>query len=77
MLTSTKASNVSSPLLGMVPFLLSADIPNPTGEEMVEKIFTGPIQRQLKDALLYIKNYVLKEKIYKFNDKAEALRVFN
>ena len=53
------------------------DIPNPTGEEMVEKIFTGPIQRQLKDALLYIKNYVLKEKIYKFNDKAEALRVFN
>lgn len=53
------------------------DIPNPTGEEMVEKTFTGPIQRQLKDALLYIKNYVLKEKIYKFNDKAEALRVFN
>lgn len=53
------------------------DIPNPTGEEMVEKIFTGPIQRQLKDALLYIKNYVLKEKIYKFNDKAEALRIFN
>lgn len=53
------------------------DIPNPTGEGMDEKVFTGPIQRQLKDALLYIKNYVLKEKIFKFNDKEEALRVFN
>ncbi len=53
------------------------DIPNPTGEGMVEKVFTGPIQRQLKDTLLYIKNYVLKEKIYKFDDKAEAKRIFN
>ena len=33
------------------------DIPNPTGEGMVEKVFTGPIQRQLKDTLLYIKNH--------------------
>ena len=33
------------------------DIPDPTGNNMVEKIFTGPIQRQLKDALAYIKNY--------------------
>ncbi len=53
------------------------DIPNPTGEGMVEKIFNGPIQRQLKDALLYIKNYVLEEKIYKFDDKEEAKRIFN
>ncbi|MCI8981864.1 MAG: hypothetical protein HFG78_05570 [Hungatella sp.] len=27
------------------------DIPDPTGTNMVEKTFTGPIQRQLKDAL--------------------------
>lgn len=44
---------------------------------MVEKSFTGPIQRQLKDALMYINNYVLKEKVYKFEDKEEAKRIFN
>ena len=53
------------------------DIPNPTGEGMVEKSFIGPIQRQLKDALMYINNYVLKEKVYKFEDKEEAKRIFN
>ncbi len=53
------------------------DIPNPTGEGMVEKSFTGPIQRQLKDALMFINNYVLKEKVYKFDDMAEAKRVYN
>lgn len=36
-----------------------------------------PIQRQLKDALQYIGNYVIREKVHKFDDKAEAKRVFN
>ena len=53
------------------------DIPNPTGEGMSEKKFKGPIQRQLKDALQYIQNYVLKEKVFKVDDKAEAIRIFN
>lgn len=53
------------------------DIPDPTGTNMVEKVFTGPIQRQLKDALLYIKNYVLKEAVIKDSNKAEATRIFN
>jgi ATP-dependent DNA helicase RecG len=44
---------------------------------MVEKVFTGPIQRQLSDALLYIKNYIIKEKVIKSSDKAEAERFFN
>ena len=35
------------------------DIPDPTGTNMIEKVFTGPIQRQLKDALAYIKNYTM------------------
>ncbi len=43
------------------------DIPVPEGDHITEKIFTGPIQRQLKDALSYIKNYVIKEKIIKHN----------
>jgi ATP-dependent DNA helicase RecG len=53
------------------------DIPDPTGTNMVEKIFTGPIQRQLKDALAYLKNYVLKEVTIKAPDKAEAVRISN
>lgn len=53
------------------------DIPDPTGTNMVEKIFTGPIQTQLKDALLYIKNYILKEIIIKDPNKAESERYFN
>lgn len=53
------------------------DIPDPTGHNMTEKIFTGPVQRQLKDALLYIKNYVIKEAVLKSSSKAEADRIFN
>ena len=53
------------------------DIPDPTGKNMTEKIFTGPIQRQLKDALSYIKNYVLKEAISKTPDKAQSEKVWN
>ncbi|MGN1318711.1 MAG: RNA-binding domain-containing protein [Lachnospirales bacterium] len=53
------------------------DIPDPTGTNMTEKIFTGPIQRQLKDALAYIKNYILKEVTIKEKNKAEAVKIFN
>ena len=53
------------------------DMPDPTGMNMVEKIFTGPIQRQLQDALLYIKNYVIKEVIIKDKNTAESIRIAN
>ena len=53
------------------------DIPDPTGTNMTEKTFTGPIQRQLKDALAYIKNYVLKEVTIKEPNKAEAKKIVN
>lgn len=53
------------------------DIPDPTGTNMVEKVFTGPIQRQLKDALAYIKNYILKEAIIKNAHKAESTKIYN
>ena len=53
------------------------DIPDPTGSGMSEKTFTGPIQRQLKDALSYLKNYVIKETVLKSSDKAEATRINN
>lgn len=53
------------------------DIPDPTGANMIEKQFVGPIQRQLRDALAYIQNYVIKEMIIKTKNKAEAERVVN
>ena len=39
------------------------DKPDPTGIGMTEKIFAGPLDRQLRDALSYIKNYIIKEKL--------------
>lgn len=53
------------------------DIPDPTGSNMTEKLFTGTIQNQLEDALLFIKNYALKEKIIKADNTAAALRIWN
>ena len=37
-----------------------------------EKIFEGPIQKQLKDAISYIKATVIKNKVVKYADRAEA-----
>ena len=53
------------------------DIPDPTGMNMTEKTFSGPIQRQLAEALLYIKNYILKEAVIKSGERAEADRIMN
>lgn len=53
------------------------DKPMPTGEGMTEKIFSGPLDRQLRDALSYVKNYIIKEKIIKYPNRAEARRVYN
>ena len=53
------------------------DLPDPTGEGMTEKTFSGPIQRQLKDALAWLKNYALREATFKLPDRAEAVRVVN
>ncbi len=53
------------------------NIPDPTGQGMEERTFKGPIDDQLRNALNYIKNYVIAEKIFKVNGKAEAIRVKN
>lgn len=44
---------------------------------MTEKIFTGPLDRQLRDTLSYIKNYIIKEKVAKVPGQAEAERIYN
>ena len=53
------------------------DIPEPTGTGMSDMTFTGPIQRQLKNALAYIKNYAVKSVVIKDKDKAESERIYN
>ena len=51
--------------------------PDPTGIGMREKIFKGPLDKQLRDALAYIKNSVIEEYVTKVPEQAEAIRVFN
>ncbi len=53
------------------------DKPDPTGVGMTEKTFSGPLDRQLRDALSYIRNYIIKEKIHKVSGRAEADRIYN
>lgn len=53
------------------------NIPDPTGQGMEERVFTGSIDRQLIDTLNYIRNNVIVEKVFKSSDKAEAIRIKN
>jgi ATP-dependent DNA helicase RecG len=53
------------------------DKPDETGTGMTEKTFFGPLDRQLRDALAYIQNYIIKEKVVKHANVAEAERLFN
>ena len=47
------------------------------GDKIIEKTFKGPIHQQLREALQYIQNSVIKEKVIKYPDRAEADRFFN
>ena len=53
------------------------DKPDETGTGMTEKTFYGPLDRQLRDALAYTQNYIVKEKIVKHANVAEAERIYN
>ena len=47
------------------------------GNDIIEQTFKGPIHQQLRDALQYIRNTIITEKIVKHPDRAEADRFFN
>jgi ATP-dependent DNA helicase RecG len=47
------------------------------GDQFTEKRFTGPLHRQLRQALEYVRNQVLREEVRKVSGRAEALRFFN
>ena len=53
------------------------DKPDPTGIGMTEKTFKGPLDKQLRDALAYINNYIIKEYVTKVPDSELAVRAFN
>ena len=42
------------------------------GDNLEEKTFTGPLHQQLRDALTYLKNVVIKERVTKVKGQAEA-----
>ena len=53
------------------------DKPDPTGINMTEKTFVGPLDKQLREALAYIKNYIIKEYVTKVPNDELAIRKFN
>ena len=52
-------------------------VPDPAGDGIITKEFYGPIDRQLKDAIQYIKNNYIERKITKFQNKTESITTFN
>lgn len=46
-------------------------------DDFIEKTFTGPIWKQVKDALDYIKNTVIEAKVNKIQNQAESERFYN
>ncbi len=46
-------------------------------DDFIEKTFTGPIWKQVIDALDYIKNTVIEQKVEKIEGQAEAVRFYN
>lgn len=49
----------------------------PGGGELVEKVFRGPLHEQVRAALRYLQNHVLREKVVKHRNRAEATRIGN
>lgn len=47
------------------------------GDRIIEKTFRGPLHQQLREALQYIRNGILVERVQKLPDVAEAQRCFN
>lgn len=49
-------------------------LPSQNGDNMREKRFLGPLQRQLEDALYFIKNNAIEENVEKIEGQAQAKR---
>lgn len=49
----------------------------PGGGELDEKVFRGPLHEQVRAALRFLQNHVLREKVVKHRNRAEATRITN
>ncbi len=58
-------------------FINLVDKPVPTGDGMTEMRFTGPLDRQIIDALSVLENRYIRERVYKSDDVPQARRVKN
>lgn len=47
------------------------------GDNFTEKRFTGPLHRQLRQALEYLRGQVVQEEVQKISGQAEAIRFYN
>lgn len=47
------------------------------GDVFDEKIFQGPLDHQIQQTLVYLKNSVIEERVIKHDDRAEAERFYN
>lgn len=47
------------------------------GKDYIEKIFTGPVVKQVRDSLSFIKSNIIEEQVSKASGQAEAVRFFN
>ena len=47
------------------------------GGEILEKTFQGPLHEQIRSAMRYLQNEVIREKVVKLKDRPEAVRVFS
>lgn len=47
------------------------------GHRLVEHTFAGPLDRQIRDAMLYLSNSVISEEVVKSNDGSPSERFFN
>ena len=52
-------------------------VPDPTGEGLQTATFKGPLFRQIKDALQYIKNLYIRTMIHKIDGQAESVSIEN
>lgn len=48
-----------------------------TGRHMVEHTFRGPLDRQLTDALAYLRNNIVAQRVVRLDNQSETLRVSN
>ena len=52
-------------------------VPDPTGEGLQTTTFKGPLFRQIKDALQYIKNLYVRTMVHKIDGQAESVSIEN